>query len=136
MFSISNVICSDAIMVKVITIIKNVIDALRIITPILLILSGTITFTKGVIVPDEGSNTKSKIVGKFLNGVAALVIVMFLPFIINTVMLIISTYGEVGVRENGGNVAFQLSSCWSEAGVSGFNSVNGTSASISSEASR
>ena len=136
MINVANVICSDYVMMKVVSIIKRAIDVIRLIAPILLIIGGTITFTKGVFKPDEG--TKSKTVGKFLNGVFATVIVMLLPFIINTLMLVISTYGEVGIKENRNTVAFQLSNCWNNAGVanSNFNSANGTSRSISSEAGR
>jgi len=134
MINLLNVICSDYIMIKAVSILKRVIDVIRLITPILLIIGGTITFSKGVINPEEKGG-KSQTVGKFLNGVLATVIVLFLPFIINTVMLIISTYGEVGVKENSNNVAFQLSSCWANAGVgnSNLNSTNGTSRSISQE---
>lgn len=137
MVDLLNVVCSDYIMMKVVTIMKRVIDIIRIVTPILLIVGGTITFTKGVINP-EGKGGKSETVGKFLNGVFATVIVMFLPFIINTVMLIISTYGEVGVRENGNTTAFQLSSCWTNAGISNsnMNSTNGTTKSIYQESRR
>ena len=136
MINVANVICLDYVMIKVVYILKRVIDIIRLLAPILLIIGGTITFTKGVFKPDEGA--KSKTVGKFLNGVFGTVIVMFLPFIINTLMLVISTYGEVGIRENRNNVAFQLSSCWNQAGVSNsnMNSTNGTSRSISSEAGR
>lgn len=137
MVNLLNVICSDYIMIKIVTIAKRVIDVIRIVTPILLIIGGTITFTKGVINPEEKGG-KSQTVSKFLNGVFATVIVMFLPFIINTVMLIISTYGEVGVKENGNTVAFQLSSCWTSSGVnnSNMNSVNGTTRSIYQESRR
>ena len=137
MVDLLNVICSDYIMMKVVSILKRIIDIIRIVTPILLIIGGTITFTKGVINPEDKGN-KSQTVGKFLNGVFATVIVMFLPFIINTLMLIISTYGEVGVRENGNTVAFQLSSCWTNAGVTNSNmySTNGTTKSIYEESRR
>lgn len=133
MINVANVICSDYVMIKIVSILKRAIDVIRLIAPILLMIGGTITFSKGVFKPDESA--KSKTVGKFLNGVFATVIVMFLPFIINTIMLVISTYGEVGIKENNSNAAFQLSSCWTQAGVNNtsMNSTNSTSRSIYSE---
>lgn len=133
MINLLNVICSDYVMIKIVSIAKRVIDLIRLIAPILLIIGGTIIFTKGVFNPDQKG--KSETLNKFLNGVFATVIVMFLPFIINTIMLIISAYGEVGIKENGNTTAFQLSSCWTSAGVNNSNmsSTNGTVRSIRGE---
>ena len=135
MFYILNVTCSDYALASILGVIKRVIDVIRIIVPIFLIIGGTIVFIKGMFNPDQQDKTKKA----FFNTIISAVIVMLLPFIINTLMAIISQYGDVGINEGGSNLAFELSSCWQQAGVStsDMDSVNDNSnTSISNEANR
>ncbi len=110
---ILNVVCSDYALAGILGTIKRVIDVIRIIVPILLLISGTIIFTKGIFNPEQQDKTKKA----FINSIISAVIVMLLPFILDTTMLIISSYGDVGIRENGNTLAFDISSCWQYAAV-------------------
>ena len=131
MINILNATCSDYALSQILSIIQKVIYVIRLVVPILLILGGTIIFVKYFFDPEN-----KKLMKAFINAIASAIIVIFLPFIINVTMALISTYGGVGLRENGNNVALNVSSCWTQAGIdqSTMNSANSkTTTSISSE---
>ena len=132
MFYISNVICSDFALAQILGIIRRIVNILGIVIPILLLIGASITFAKGTIDPE---NTKVK--KKVTTSIASAVIVLLLPFIINITMQVINTYAEVGISENGSNVALDISSCWNSSDSANNNSSNNTttytSDSISSE---
>ena len=105
-----NAICSDYILANIITIIKTLINIIRMAVPIFLIVSLTLTFTKGVMDPEDKAFKK-----KIASAVGSTLIVLFLPFIINVSMALINTYGGVGIRDNGSNIALDVATCWTDA---------------------
>ena len=112
-------ICSDYALASVLGIIKRIITILQIVVPIFLIIGGSITFSKALINPDDGPKAKKN----FLNAIASAVIVFLMPFLINSIMAIISAYGDVGITDsNGNNTAFNISSCWNNANVTDISS--------------
>lgn len=116
---ILSAICSDYALASVLGIIKRIITILQIVVPIFLIIGGSITFSKALINPDDGPKAKKN----FLNAIASAVIVFLMPFLINSIMAIISAYGDVGITDNNGNnTAFNISSCWSNANVTDISS--------------
>ena len=116
---ILSAICSDYALASVLGIIKRIITILQIVVPIFLIIGGSITFSKALINPDDGPKAKKN----FLNAIASAVIVFLMPFLINSIMAIISAYGDVGItNSNGNNTAFNISSCWSNANVTDISS--------------
>ncbi len=112
MVDVLNVVCSDYALAHILQIIQRIISIIRTIVPIFLIVGGTIVFVKYVFDPDN-----KKLLKSFFTAIASTVIIILFPFIINVIMAIISTYGGVGVRENGSNVAFNVSNCWRSAGI-------------------
>ena len=116
MFSISNAICSDYALAQILSIIKRIIDLTGIIVPILLITGSTIIFVKATLNPDDNKITK-----KIGTAIASAVITLLLPFIINTVMEVISTYGDVGINENGQNTFLNISACWNNSATTNSN---------------
>lgn len=116
-------VCSDAVLAKFISIMKNGLSIIQILVPILLILEGTIQLIKMMINPDDKNNSKA--IG---NTFAAAIIILFLPGIMNLVMSIISSTGEYGkVYDSSSkkNVVFDISSCWTDAAsVSGDSSMD------------
>ena len=116
---ILSAICSDYALASVLGIIKRIITILQIVVPIFLIIGGSITFSKALINPDDGHKAKKN----FLNAIASAAIVFLMPFLINSIMAIISAYGDVGITDsNGNNTAFNISSCWSNANVTDISS--------------
>ena len=116
---ILSAICSDYALASVLGIIKRIITILQIVVPIFLIIGGSITFSKALINPDDGPKAKKN----FLNAIASAAIVFLMPFLINSIMAIISAYGDVGITDsNGNNTAFNISSCWSNANVTDISS--------------
>lgn len=116
---ILSAICSDYALASVLGIIKRIITILQIVVPIFLIIGGSIAFSKALINPDDGPKAKKN----FLNAIASAVIVFLMPFLINSIMAIISAYGDVGITDsNGNNTAFNISSCWSNANVTDISS--------------
>ncbi len=107
MINISSVVCSDYVLANILTIVKTIVSIIRIVVPILLILGLTLAITKGVLNPED-----DKVKKKIGTAIASAVIVFFLPFIINVIMAMISTYGGVGIRENGSNKALNVVTCW------------------------
>ena len=132
MFSILNQICNDYTIAKIIDITKRTVDIIRMIAPIFLIFGLSINFAKGVINPED--KTVMKKVG---TAIASTIIVAFLPFVINTIMDTISTYGGVGIKENGSSVAYNITACWNTSSVTYANSnkssSNTTSKSVATE---
>ena len=112
MVDVLNVVCSDYALAHILQIIQKIISIIRTIVPIFLIVGGTIVFVKYIFDPDN-----KKLLKSFFFFFSSTVIIILFPFIINVVMAIISTYGGVGVRENGSNVAFNVSNCWRSAGI-------------------
>lgn len=116
---ILSAICSDYALASVLGIIKRIITILQIVVPIFLIIGGSITFSKALINPDDGPKAKKN----FINAIASAVIVFLMPFLINSIMAIISAYGDVGITDsNGNNTAFNISSCWNNANVADISS--------------
>lgn len=116
---ILSAICSDYALASVLGIIKRIITILQIVVPIFLIIGGSITFSKALINPDDGPKAKKN----FLNAIVSAVIVFLMPFLINSIMAIISAYGDVGITDsNGNNTAFNISSCWNNANVTDISS--------------
>lgn len=116
---ILSAICSDYALASVLGIIKRIITIVQIVVPIFLIIGGSITFSKALINPDDGPKAKKN----FLNAIASAVIVFLMPFLINSIMAIISAYGDVGITDsNGNNTAFNISSCWNNANVTDISS--------------
>ena len=132
MFFILNQICNDYTIAKIIDITKRIVDTIRMIAPILLILGLSINFAKGVINPED--KTVMKKVG---TAIASTVIIAFLPFVINTIIDTISTYGGVGIKENGSSVAYNITACWNTSSATYANSnkssSNTTSKSVATE---
>lgn len=95
--------CNDASLAGILSIVKNIMLLIQIIVPVILIISGIISFTQLMMNPDEKNGLK-KLMNKFL----AAATVFIIPMIINVVM------GICGENYN-------FSSCWVNAGDYGFN---------------
>ena len=106
-----NSVCSDFVLARILEIVRTGLSIIQIVVPILLIISGTIKFTKMMINPDEKKTFK-----QFINAIMSAVIVFFIPVIINLTMSAISINGDVGINENGKLTAFDIASCWNAAG--------------------
>ena len=91
------VIVCDSYLNNVFYIVKNILNIIMIVVPILLIVFGTYSFFKLVQNPDEKKGTK-KVINQFI----AAGIVFFLPIIVNAVM------GLLGDNT-------KISSCWNNA---------------------
>ncbi|MBR4618904.1 MAG: hypothetical protein IKO49_06330 [Bacilli bacterium] len=121
MINILNAVCSDYALAQILNIIKTILSIIGIVVPVLLIIGASINFTKATMNPEDKTVLK-----KFANSVASAVIVFLLPFIINVIMSIISAYGDVGVKENGQNKAFNISACWNAANIEDAKEQNNT----------
>ncbi len=86
--------CNNTIIGSLITIAKNIVNIIWIIGPIIAIIAFTITFIKSLNNPDD-----EKIPKRIRNSIIALVILFFIPLIINVIMITL------------GNKNF-ISSCW------------------------
>lgn len=86
--------CEEIVFGSSMFIVKNVLNVIMIVAPILLMISLTIFFIKSMANPDEKKNFS-----KVRNSVIALMIIFFIPVIVNIVMSIL---GE----------KYELSSCW------------------------
>ena len=89
--------CSEYALLPILKIIKNIVDLIQIIGPILAIISLAIIITKIVTTPDI--NQVDKLKKNFRNTLIALVMIFFIPLLINLTMNII-----------GNN--FVVSECW------------------------
>lgn len=122
MFNILTQVCNDYTIAKIISIGKNVVNTLRIISPILLVTGLSISFFKGIINPED-----KKVMKKVGSSIAGVIIFFFLPMMINTIMETISATGGVGIRENGSNIAYNITACWNtNTSVQTYNSANST----------
>lgn len=127
--------CNDYALMEFLVIVKKVIKIIQIIVPILLIIGGSISLGKAVINPDDDKKAKKS----FFTSIASAVIVFLLPFLINTSMAIISSYGDVGINENGSNFALDITACWTnstshiDTNFSRYASSNKSASSISDE---
>ena len=95
--------CDDASLAGILSIVKNIMLLIQLVVPLILIISGIISFTQLMMNPDEKNGLK-KLMNKFL----AAAIVFIIPMVINVVM------GICGENYN-------FSSCWVNASDYGFN---------------
>ncbi len=89
--------CDDIALANILVIVKRALTLLQIFGPIICIISLLIIFMKSVANPDDKKNTKT-----ITNIVLALVIMLFVPVIVNAVM------GIIGDNTN-------FTSCWKNA---------------------
>lgn len=87
---ILDVDCQNIMLNNFMYIVKNIMNIILIVSPILLILSLTITLTKMASDPDEKKNPK-----KIWNAIKALVIIFFIPLLVNIVMRLIGNDTEI-----------------------------------------
>ncbi len=73
--------CSDSILIPFLSILKNFLNIIHIVVPLLLILSVTLTITKLMQDPDDKKAPK-----KIINSVIAIVIIFFLPVFLDIVI--------------------------------------------------
>ena len=73
--------CSDSILIPFLSILKNFLNIIHIVVPLLLILSVTLTITKLMQDPDDKKAPK-----KIINSVIAIVIIFFLPVFLDVVI--------------------------------------------------
>ena len=90
--------CHDAGIISLISILKNILDVIQIIVPIILIAFLSVQLTKMVMNPDEKKNM-SRIKNQFI----ATILVFMVPVIVNAL---------IGIMPQ----SFQLSACWNVAG--------------------
>ena len=93
--------CANSALATSLTVVKKFLTILQIVGPILLILSLTISFLRNNINPDDKKSIK-----RIINSIIAMIIMFFIPVLINSIML---TLGQ----------NFTVSECW--------NSIDGTS---------
>lgn len=113
MFYILESVCSDYALASMLIILKRVLNFIQIFVPIILIISVVFQLIKKVLNPDDGGKEGS--MKTIINSFTASLIVVFLPYIINLTMSTISTYGDVGLSENGTLSALNVTSCWQQA---------------------
>lgn len=97
-------ICSNIALINFLHIIRKALLIIQIAGPIVLMLSLYINFTRGTVNPDNSSN--GKINKKIMNSIIATVLLFFLPFIFNLVMIILENSGIAP--------AVDLGTCWEE----------------------
>ena len=90
--------CHDAGIISLLSIVKNIMDIIQIVVPILLIVYLSIQLTRMVVNPEE-----KKGMNKIKNQILATILVFVVPVIINAVMNIMPQ-------------SFQVSACWNVAG--------------------
>lgn len=91
---ILEVTCNDVSLNRILYIVKNVLNVVDIITPIVLIIMLSIHFTRATLNPDDKKKNK-----RFINSIIALVVIFMLPVLVNVTMHLV---GEKTV----------ISSCW------------------------
>lgn len=91
---ILEVTCNDVSLNRILYIVKNVLNVIDIITPIVLIIMLSIHFTRATLNPDDKKKNK-----RFINSIIALVVIFMLPVLVNVTMHLV---GEKTV----------ISSCW------------------------
>lgn len=105
-------VCSDYALSTILVIIKRVLTVIQIFVPIIVIISVTLQLIKKVLNPDGDKDSMKKILNSFM----AAIIVVFLPFIMNLVMNVISQYGDVGISDGNNFSILNVTSCFNEAG--------------------
>ncbi len=94
-------LCSDPVLTKILSIIKNVLDKIQLVGPIIGIIALIINLIKLMASPEE-----KKYKSSIKNWAIAIVMLFLLPVIIDVVMsMLLSTIGE-------SNENFQLATCW------------------------
>ena len=98
--------CSDYAIATYVYVVKQVLDIMHIVIPILLIAMGTVDFIKLISNPDDnGGKTKKSL----LNKVIATFIVFFIPYIITLVMNLLVYTTQFS------NFKFEIGNCWTAA---------------------
>lgn len=99
-----NIDCQNTTILPFLSIVKSILLLIQIIVPLILIISGIISFTHMLMNPDEKKELK-KILNKFL----AAAIVFIIPLVIN---LVVGLFGEIS----------SFSSCWENTKLFSFGS--------------
>ena len=86
--------CHDAGMISLVSIVRNILDIIQIVVPILLIVYLSIQLTRMVVNPDEKKN-----MSRIRNQILATILVFVVPIIINAVVNMMPQ-------------TFQLAACW------------------------
>ena len=114
--------CSDPVLARVLGIIKNVLDKIQLIGPILGIIALIINLIKLMANPEE-----KKLKTSIRNWTISIVMLFLIPVIIDVTMsMLLSTIGN-------SNEKFQLAVCWKNAGVNSYNSTSSKYYSTSNE---
>ena len=95
--------CSDYALAMYLGIIKNALNIIHIVVPIILIIMGVIQFIKLTADPDDKGGKLKK---SLKNKIIATVIVFFIPYVVNLVISLAS-YANLDV--------FNISDCWKNA---------------------
>ena len=114
--------CSDPVLARVLGIIKNVLDKIQLIGPILGIIALIINLIKLMANPEE-----KKLKTSIRNWTISIVMLFLIPVIIDVTMsMLLSTIGN-------SNEKFQLAVCWKNAEVNSYNSTSSKYYSTSNE---
>ena len=89
-----NKTCSDAALANIMAVLKNILNIIHIIGPIICLISIVIVFTKMMMNPDD-----KKLIKGLSNTFIALVVLFFIPYFVNVVMLMLDD-------------SFNFSKCW------------------------
>lgn len=95
-------ICGDYGIVHYLYIIKRVLGIIQFIAPVIAVIMLAIRLASAMINPDDKKNNK-----KIINTLLALIIIYFIPMLVNVVMIMLSDSGVSNIGS--------LSSCWLEA---------------------
>ena len=87
--------CKSIVMNNVLFAVKNILNIIMIISPILAILSGVIMLTKLLQNPEDKKTPK-----KLLNSIKALVIIFFIPLLVNVTMILIDNRTDISACYN------------------------------------
>lgn len=114
--------CSDPVLARVLGIIKNVLDKIQLIGPIIGIIALIINLIKLMANPEE-----KKLKTSIRNWTISIVMLFLIPVIIDVTMsMLLSTIGN-------SNEKFQLAVCWKNARVNSYNSTSSKYYSTSNE---
>ena len=95
--------CTDYGLLNILDILRQVLDLIQLIVPIILMTALAIQFTQLLVNPDDKKKTKS-----LLNKFIAAVLCFFVPFLVNLAIGLVPE--EIG--------SFQLGACWDTARIS------------------
>lgn len=96
-FLVSQTTCADPGLASVLAIVKNILNLIEIIAPILLIIMLAVNFIRLATKPDD-----KKGLPRIKNSVIALVVIFMIPVIVNAVMYVLDD-------------SFTISDCWNNA---------------------